>query len=146
MFTPIRFGSRSGSESGEIDTPFHFVVGAHACLEHVAAHAISMALDPVAAAIRENVVTDAAGIAPPQILVERPVVAFPDDGDPHVDAVFPHDFGQRPGRTCLYEFGTSAPNAGGLLGLRDAGMGVKSRHRATMATNKIRFRSITATS
>ena len=52
------------------------------------------ALDPVAAAVGEDVVADASDIAAAEQLPERIVVAFLHRDDPHVDLVLAHRFGE----------------------------------------------------
>src|SRR6187401_2863767 len=51
-------------------------------------------LDPVATAVREDVVADASHVAAAEQLPERIVMAFLHGDDPHVDRVLTHRFGE----------------------------------------------------
>src|SRR5215210_1968235 len=52
------------------------------------------ALDPVTAAVREDVVADASHVAAAEQLPQRIVMAFLHRDDPHVDGVLAHRFGK----------------------------------------------------
>ena len=81
-----------GDELAQVRTAEQ-VVGA-VSFQQVAVDAERGALDPVAAAIGENVVSDVSYVASAEVLEQRVVQSLPDHGDPHVDTVLPHRIGQ----------------------------------------------------
>src|SRR5262249_44898079 len=127
VFTPIRFGARSATEG--------FRVLAHSALAEAPAapglralDAGGPGLDPIPAAVGEDVEADPARVAAAEVVVERIVVALLHHHDPHVDAVAAHGLGQDEGALVLADLAHRLPAPPRRLGR--GGVGAEGGGRA----------------